>query len=410
MIRKNVLASFCLVLITISACKKSSTVPNDTGIDLNLTPTEQQLAVANNSFSLKLFKTLATSNTDGNLLVSPLSVCFAVGMVNNGSNGQTLSAINNATNVSGFTQSQVNTYYNKLITDLPKLDPTTTLNVANSIWYNQNISVLPQFLQTNSSSYQAKLQAVDFGLPTTKDMMNQWVSDQTHGKIPGIITGTSPSDVMYLINAIYFKSTWNERFDPTETHQKAFYLPNNTTIQTDFMSADIHYNTYSDDLAQVYELPYKNKKYSMVIVMPVNTKTVQDVTGSLDSVKWQSWMSQLQPAKNIIVMPKFKFQYQTGLNNQLTALGMGIAFTKNADFTRINTAGGMLISSVMHKTYIEVNEDGTEAAAVTSIGVSSTSLPVTITIDHPFIFAIREMKTGLILFTGIVNNPQLTPN
>jgi serine protease inhibitor len=407
MIRKNLLTALCISLAAFEGCKKNNPTP-DNGIDLNLTPVEQQRVIADNSFSFKLLKTVSASSTNGsNLMLSPLSVSFAVAMVNNGSNGQTFNAINNTMNYSGFTPEQVNSYYNKLITDLPKLDPASNVKIANSIWYNQSFSILPQFLNTNSGYYLAQVQGVDFGLSSTKDVMNNWVSDKTNGKIPSIITQTYSSDVMYLINAIYFKSTWDQAFIPASTHKQAFYLPNGGSAQIDFMSANVSYNTYCDNDVSIVELPYHNKKYSMVMVMPVNNSSVQNVISTLDSIKWQNWMAKLNSTHGGLIMPKFKFEYDISLKDALTTLGMGIAFSKKSDFTRINTTGNMLISGVRHKTYIEVNEDGTEAAAATSVGLSTAALPVSTTIDHPFIFAIREMKTGLILFTGIVNNPSV---
>jgi serine protease inhibitor len=407
---KHLLCSLGIILTVFTSCKKGiGDTVTDPGMDLNLTPAEQQRVIADNGFTLKLFKNLSASNTGtANLLVSPLSVSFAFGMVNNGSSGQTLSAINNTMNYNGFTQTEVNSYYSKLITDLPKLDPQTQINIANSIWYNQGFSVIPQFLETNGNYYQAKVQAADFGSPATVNAINQWVSDQTKGKIPSIINEIAPNDVMFLINAIYFKSAWNQKFDVSNTHKQAFYTNGTTAVQADFMSATIENNTYRDQDVRVLELPYHNKKYSMVMVMPI-TKSVKETAAGLDSVQWQNWMVKLQSGKNQVTIPKFKFTDNAKLNQPLTTLGMGIAFTKDADFTRINANGGLMISEVKHKTYIDVNEEGTEAAAVTSVGFTSTAVAPTL-IDHPFIFAIREMKTGLILFAGIVNNPLLTGN
>ncbi|MEO6523092.1 MAG: serpin family protein [Mucilaginibacter sp.] len=408
---KYLLWSLAITLTVFVSCKKGTgDIATDPGMDLNLNLAEQQRVVADNGFTFKLFKNLSASNTGtANLLVSPLSVNFAFGMLNNGSNGQTLSAINSTTNYNGFTQAEVNSYYSKLITDLPKLDPQTQINIANSIWYKQTFSVIPEFLATNSNYYQAKVQAADFSSPATLDVINQWVSDQTKGKIPSIIDKINPYDVMFLINAIYFKSAWNQKFDVSNTHKQAFYTNGTTAVQADFMSATVENKTYSDQDVRILELPYHNKKYSMVMVMPI-TKSVKEVAASLDSVQWQNWISKLHAGNNQVIIPKFKFADKATLKQPLTTLGMGVAFTPNADFTRINANGGLMISEVKHKTYIDVNEDGTEAAAVTSIGVSTTSAPVQTLIDHPFIFAIREMKTGLILFAGMVNNPLLTGN
>ncbi|WP_040626762.1 serpin family protein [Mucilaginibacter paludis] len=338
--RKPLLIGLCL-LSTFSACKKSTPVPQDTGKDLVLTAVEQQKVGADNAFALKLFKTISAGNTDNsNLFFSPLSVSFALAMADNGANGQTLTDINNVMNFNGFTQDQVNSYYNKLITELPQLDPNTTLKIANSIWYQQNFTVLPQFSQTNTNYYKAKVQSADFSSSATKDMINAWVSGQTNGKIPTIVDQIPSNVIMYLINAIYFKSTWNEKFNVADTRQRSFYLANGSTVQTDFMSASIHLKVCNDSQTAVVELPYSNSKYSMVIAMPINGNSLQSLSSNLDSVKWQTWMSKLSSIKGDIILPKFKFSYSRLLNNDLISLGMGSAFSDAADFTRINADGG----------------------------------------------------------------------
>ncbi len=409
MLQKKLLYSLCSALVILSACHKNDPTPNP-GVDLSLTAAEQQKVSNDNAFSLKLLKTVsATSPNTANLMISPLSVSFAMGMVSNGANGQTLTDINSTMLFNGFSQDQVNTYYNKLITGLPAVDPATTLKVANSIWYNQHFSVTPQFLQTNNALYQAKVQSADFSSSSTKDAINNWVSDQTNGKISKIVNGIPSNVLMYLINTIYFKSTWDSRFDPASTHQQTFYPANGLTVQTDFMNGKATYNSYFDNDVHISELLYNNKKYSMVIIMPVNNASVQSVISTLDSLKWNSWMTQLRTTTGQLSLPKFKFGYGLSLSGALISMGMSNAFSPAADFTRINPAGGLQITDVQHQTFIEVNEEGTEAAAVTSVVMGVTAVaPSYNLIDHPFIFAIREMKTGLILFTGIVNNPLLT--
>lgn len=409
--RRTLLLLLILLFTGLASCKKNGVVPAK-GKDLVLTPAEQQKVAADNAFTLKLFKKLDSANTgSSNLFISPLSVSFAFGMLSNGSNGQTLSAIRNTMDFNGFTQDQVNSYYNNLITNLPLLDPSTTLNIANSIWYRQDFSVLPAFLQTNSNFYHAKVQALDFTSPSAPGMINNWVSQQTKGNIPSIIKEISPSEVMYLINAIYFKSGWKEKFDPARTVKRNFYLPDNSAVQANFMDGDIGFKRYDNNDAHIFELPYSSSKYSMVIIMPANGQPIDQFASALDSTKWNSWMHNLVYAHGELKMPKFKFNYGTDLKDALSALGMGIAFSANADFTGVNPSGQLHISYVLHKAIVDVDENGTTAAAVTVVGLSGAAAPSPPTvIDHPFIFAIREMKTGLILFVGTVNNPLLTGN
>jgi len=403
------------VIFSLASCKKGTKVtPILPGKNLVLTAYEQQKVTSDNAFSLRLFKSVDSTVTDGsNLFISPLSVSFALGMTSNGAQNSTLTAFQNTLNFEGLSQTQVNTYYNNLITNLPQLDPYTTLDIANSIWYEQGFSVLPQFLQTDSSSFHAQIQALDFSSSAAPATINNWVSDKTNGYIPTIIKSIPSNAVMYLVNALYFKSTWKEKFNPAQTQNSNFYLPDNSTVQAPFMNGDIDLNYYADSKAYVYELPYSNDKFSMVIVEPAFGTSLTGLIPQIDSAQWQSWMSSLKPINNTVTLPKLKFSFGANLNQPLINLGLGIAFTTNADFLGINPNPGnqLHISQVMHKAYIETDESGTTAAAATSVGIVTSIAPAPLpAINHPFLFAIREMSSGIILFIGTVNNPLLQGN
>ncbi|MFC0515794.1 serpin family protein [Mucilaginibacter angelicae] len=406
MIRKITLLG--LGILAITACKKGGVDPinNGPGKDLVLSATEQQQVGPGNAFTLKLFKAdIGTLTDNQNLIISPLSVSFAIGMTSNGANGQTLTDIRKTMEFNGFTEDQVNSYYQNLITNLPNLDPNTTLKIANSIWYANNFTPLPAFIKTNTDFYSAEVKALDFSNKTASaNTINSWVSGQTNNKIPKIIDQIADDARMYLINAIYFKSTWKTRFDAAKTYKAPFRLANNSTVQTDFMTnKGIDLKVAYDNGTNVIELPYSNSKYSLVMIMP--DEDVKTFALGLDSTKWNFLMGKLIATKSDVTMPKFKFSYSIDLKDILKSLGMSIAFSDQADFSRINAAGGLTISEVKHKAYIDVNEDGTEAAAVTSVGVGTTVAAPTNVFNKPFIFAIREMKTGLILFAGIVSDP-----
>ncbi|HVV55128.1 MAG TPA: serpin family protein, partial [Mucilaginibacter sp.] len=195
------LFTFLFLVIAFSSCKKdkNTPLPVDKGIELSLSSDELQQASADNTFTFSLFKEVAGENTNGaNLLVSPLSVSMALGMTSNGANGETLKAIDSTLNFTGFSQDAINSYYNKLVTELPKLDPNTTLKISNSIWYDQKFSVLPQFIQTDSSYFHAAVQPLDFTSKSAVTTINNWVSDQTNGKIKQLLNSIQPSEVMYL--------------------------------------------------------------------------------------------------------------------------------------------------------------------------------------------------------------------
>ncbi len=403
------------IIISLASCNKGTKVtPMLPGKNLVLTAYEQQKVTADNAFALRLFKSVDSTVTDGsNLFISPLSVSFALGMTSNGAENATLTAFQNTLGFDGLTQTQVNTYYNNLITNLPQLDPYTTLDIANSIWYKQGFSVLPQFLQTDSGSFHAQIQALDFSSPAAPGAINNWVSDKTNGFIPTIIKSIPSNAVMYLVNALYFKSAWKEKFDPAQTQNLNFYLPDNSTVQAPFMNGDVDLNYYADSKAYVYELPYSNDKFSMVIVEPAAGTSLASLIPQVDSAQWQTWMSSLQHLKNTIMLPKLKYSFGANLNQPLINMGLGIAFTTNADFLGINSnpAFQLHISQVVHKAYVGTDESGTTAAAATSVGVVTSIAPAPLpAINHPFLFAIREMSSGIILFIGTVNNPLLQGN
>jgi serpin B len=405
---KTSLLLLSFLIIVIASCKKNNITPLLKGKSLVLSSFEEQKVTADNVFSLKLFKNLSDANTSSaNLFASPLSVSFALGMTSNGANGQTLDAIRNTLNFAGLTQQQVNNYYNNLITNLPLLNPNTTLKIANSIWYRQGFDVQPQFLKTNTDNFHARIQALDFNSQSSVNTINNWVNDNTNGKIQAILDAIDRQAVMYLVNAIYFKSSWNQKFDPAKTQPKPFYKSDGSQVMASFMTGTNDYNYYAEGGLNIFELPYSDKKFSMVIIMPTDGTPLKNVIDGLDSVKWQNLTQKLLPLNGEISLPKFKFSYSVTLNNALTDLGMGIAFTDQADFSLISTGGNLQISEVKHKAFVEIDESGTTAAAVTLVGIVPTDvlIPQTVTINHPFIFAIREMNSGLIMFMGTVNDP-----
>jgi serine protease inhibitor len=356
----------CFFLIGLVSCNKNDGIDPGEGKNLVLTAAEQQKAAADNAFTLKLFKNLTASEPDNkNLFISPLSVSFAVGMTANGAKDATLDAINNTMNFNGFTQSAINSYYNKLMTELPGLEPNTQLKIANSIWYRQGLEVLPQFIETNTSAYQAKVQALDFANPDAKNTINNWVNEKTNGKIPSIVDAISNDSQMFLINAIYFKSIWKNKFDAANTKKRNFTLANNSNVQADFMAGIINYNnnlvTEDGKTTIIAEFPYAHDRFSMVAILPAEGVSVKQLAAGLDSAKLRSWMAGLGAQHGQVYIPKFKFAYERSLKDPLISLGMGNAFSDAANFTGIRAAGGLSITDVRHKAFVDVNEQGTEA-------------------------------------------------
>lgn len=300
-----------------------------------------------------------------------------------------------------------------LISQLPKEDNKVQLDIANSIWYNQNsFQPLTSFLDILKNNYSASAQALNFDDPSSVNTINDWVSQKTNNKIPTIIQNIGPSDLMYLINAIYFKGSWQHGFKTSDTYNDDFYLQNGTTKSVPFMKQKIKANIFRDSSFSMIELPYgSGKSYSMYILKPGDPgKSLSEFAASLNETNLTDAISKMDSSAVELQMPKWEYSYEVNdMKPELSKLGMGIAFGKNADFSKIYdpTQTRVYISKAIHKTYIKVNEEGTEAAAVTAVGITMTAImvPEVFKLDHPFMYAIIEKQTGAILFLGLVNEP-----
>jgi len=404
---------FSLFLISPMACNEVKPDFTEEQQTLSLTPAEEKKVHQDNSFSLNLFReAIAEMDPSDNVLLSPISASIALGMLNNGAKGQTKDSIHKALEFGEFNEGQLNSYYQKIIKILPNLDPQTKLEIANSIWYRQGLNVLPAFLNQNKVFYHAEIEGLNFENATASNRINNWVSESTNGKIPTIVDQIPRDMMMYLINAIYFKGSWQEKFDASKTTKMPFYRLNAAALNTDFMNIEKDFNILNNDDIQGIELPYGNGQYSMFVLLPSEKTTAIDFVKSLtDMDRLGEIYNGFAKRKVNLFFPKFKFSYQNKLNDELSKLGMGIAFTNQADFTGIANAD-LMVDEVKQKAFIEVNEEGTEAAAVTSVGVTMTSMPImhTLKFDRPFVFLIRENNCGLILFTGIINDPSREAN
>ncbi|MBE9511919.1 MAG: serpin family protein, partial [Bacteroidetes bacterium] len=259
----------------------------------------------------------------------------------------------------------------------------------------------------NQNYFYAEVSPLDFNNPEAVNTINNWVADKTNDKITEILDYIPADAVMYLINAIYFKGIWKYEFDESDTEEKPFYLSDGTTKDVPMMVQEASFNYFSNDIMQAVEMPYGAGNYSMVILLPQNNKTPDDIIDQLSNDNWNRWLSEFYEAgKAHIQLPKFKFEYKNKLNDELINMGMGIAFG-NADFSKINPNRDLFISRVLHKTFIEVNEEGTEAAAVTLVELRETSIAgETFIVNKPFIFVIKEKYTNSIIFIGKVMEPE----
>jgi len=374
----------------------------------------RQLIDSDNHFGLELFRTIsAGQDPSANTMISPVSVSLALAMTYNGAEGDTKSAMEETLQLTGLSRQEINASYQALIEALLTVDPKVTMEIANSIWYRQEFSVEQDFLDVNQEYYDAEVSALDFNSSEAPSIINYWVSDKTNGKITKIIEQIDPLTMMYLINAIYFNGKWKFQFDEDKTSRQPFYMADGSEIQTDMMQTEATLNYMRNDLFRAVEMPYGRGNYTMVCMLPNEELKVEDVVGEMNAENWNQWMQAMDSATVQVHLPRFKFEYEKKLNELLQAMGMEEAFDPDrADFSGINPDRDDLhISEVKHKTFIEVDEKGTEAAAVTSVTMGTTSAdpgpPVVVKFDRPFVFAIREVTTGTIVFAGKLVEPEV---
>jgi len=408
---KPLIKLFILVLLflpVMQSCEEASDNPGPTPLDL--TPKSRMLIQADNAFGLELFREVVGSEEDTkNIMVSPLSVSLALAMTYNGADGTTREAMEETLHLSGLTVDEINNSYKNLIRAMISLDPKVTLEIANSIWYRDDFFVEPDFLDVNQTYYDAEVMPLDFADPASLEIINDWVAENTNDKITKILDEIDPLDVMFLINAIYFKGIWTYQFDPELTSDLPFYLANGTTEEVSFMIMEADMMYYINDFFEAIELPYGKGDYSMIVMVPCSDKTTGDVIDQMTAENLDSWFNGFYLREGLkIHLPTFRFEYEKSLNEILSTLGMAVAFSPGeADFSKINPFYALFISEVKHKTFVEVNEEGTEAAAVTSVTISLTSIEPSnlFEANRPFLFLIKENTSDALIFMGKVALP-----
>ncbi|MFA4837930.1 MAG: serpin family protein [Candidatus Neomarinimicrobiota bacterium] len=406
----KILAAFCGLLTIMNRCADKIVSPDEINAMRELSTVEKKLTDSDNRFGLKVFRQIVKEQPDQNIFISPLSVTMALGMTFNGAAGETQTAMRNTLEYGDLSIDEINQSYAGLIDLLTSADSKVNFQIANSIWYRNTFSVIADFINVNTKYFDAKVSALDFDRSDAADIINSWVNEKTNGKIKEIVPKPISSEmVMYLINAIYFKGSWTYEFNKDHTTDEPFYLSSGNSTTCKMMSHKSDHPYFQNEQVQAIDLAYGNAGFSMTIFLPAYGSNVNTLIESLDNDSWNEWLSQLDTAEVSLFMPKFKLSYQLKMIDVLSTLGMEIAFVPGqADFTKINANGDLYISEVMHKTFVDVNEEGTEAAAVTAVGVGATSVgpesPV-MRIDRPFIFAIRERQSGTILFIGKIMEP-----
>lgn len=418
--RRYVLAAASVMLMGVIGCSQLNNTNNSALAESQAPRTESpvldktasvdtKLVSANTKFGFKLFSQLLVKDNNKNIFVSPSSIAFALAMTYNGASGSTQEAMAKTLELQGMDLQEINYNYADLKASLENPDSEVKLNIANSLWADQNANLKPGFVQNNQEFYQAKVTNLNFTDAAAPNIINNWVRENTQGKIDKIVDKIDPDRVLFLLNAIYFKGSWTKEFKQYKTAEFPFYLSSGEEKQHPMMSQSGEYKYYETDKFQAVSLPYGDGRVSFYVFLPKENSNLESFYESLSAANWEKWMSQFALREGSVRLPRFKMDYEATLNDALSALGMKEAFTNNANFSEMGN--NLKISQVKHKTFVEVNEEGTEAAATTSVGIQLTSAklpsqkPFEIIVNRPFFCTIRDNQTGSVLFMGSIVEP-----
>ncbi len=410
-----------LMGVSASESYSSDALPNSQSLSIAVIPNQKprnsernrqlnldtRLIEASHRFSFNLFDRIANQKTNKNIFISPLSISLALSMTYNGASGETQNAMAKTLEVQGIAIGEVNNFNRILQESLLSSDKGTEINIANSLWANKDFSLKQSFIDNTKTYYQAKLSNLNFRDGNAATIINDWVKQQTKGKISKIIGETNSNTVIILVNAIYFKSGWKKPFEKSNTKPKQFILDDGTKIQHPAMTQSGFYRYLDTPQFQAIKIPYRSTRFSMDIFLPKSTSNLTDFQRQLTAKNWQVWSDKFVKREGLIQIPKFKIEYRIDLIETLKNMGMQIAFDSAADFRNLS-AERVLITEVIHKTFVDVNEQGTEAAAVTLVNIGrglGSPEDFQMIVDRPFFFAISDQQTGTILFMGAIKNP-----
>ena len=418
--KKTLVASFiasimCSILALTSICANNGDISRRRPEgDSAVTMVDDRLHAATSRFAFKLYDQILKQRTGKNTFLSPASVMLALAMTYNGADGTTREAMARALEIEGMSLDDVNRAFADLKSALSPTDPKIQLKIANSLWARNGFALRPAFIKRSRDYFEAEIASLNFADPAAPKTINSWVNKNTEGKIDKIVDQIPPEAVLFLINAIYFKGQWQVEFKKENTKPDVFRLPGGERKEVPMMSQSGSYLYYEGKDFQSVALPYGTGSVSMYIFLPDEQIGLEQFERNLTPENWDVWMKSFQVTPGDLMLPRFKVEWESKLNDALKALGMAEAFDEQrANFSQIadlNSGNRLYISEVKHKAWAEVNEEGTVAAAVTSVGVSVTSVQQPrekffMKVDRPFFFAIRDNRTGVVLFMGSVANP-----
>ncbi|MDR2042090.1 MAG: serpin family protein [Tannerella sp.] len=376
--------------------------------DIVLTRAEEAVVAGNNVFAFNLLRQVAGEAPDENLLLSPLSLSLALGMLNNGAGGQTQEEIQTALGYGDVTRDEVNGYFRKITDALQELDTYVRFESANSIWIAEELPVLEAFKEVNRTYFDADVLDFDLYDPaSTVKRINGWCSEKTQGLIPKLLDDLDQEVVMYLLNALYFKGSWTLPFDKSLTEETPFSNLNGSTANRPTMKQIAPLKYAKTETFEIVELPYGNAAFDMTLLLPATGVSVASILETLDAAAWDDALLKLVQTSIDIRLPRFKVEYGRTLNGDLKTLGMTSMFGAEADFSLI--ADSLYVSKVLQKTSLEVNEEGAEGAAATVIEMKDIMplepiQPYVLEFNRPFAYFIKEKSTGSIVFAGIIQN------
>ena len=409
----RIAALTCAITLLIGACASDPIAPRTIGaLPRPLSDAERFVGASGNAFTFDLLRQVNVAQRDSNVFLSPLSASMALGLTMNGAAGTTADEMRRTLGFGETSQAAINEGYRGLIGLLRGLDPATELRVANAIFYDRAFPFEPSFLATGKTWFDAEVEDLDFSAPSSVNTINDWVSRATNRRIPTVMDQISPEAVMFVINAVYFKGAWRSRFDPAETADAQFHaLAGAEPMKLMHQKEKLRY--FEDAEYQAVDLLYGNSAFAMTVVLPRANRDINAMAEGLTVDAWSTLAARFAEREVDLYLPKLRLEYKRKLNDDLKALGMEQAFVEGrADFTGMSPLGrALFISSVEQKTFVDIHEEGTEAAAVTTVTIGVTSMPSVpvMRVDRPFLFAIRERFSGTILFIGkIVRMPVST--
>ena len=396
----------CLSIGMLTSCSEDEPVTPNVKYNpgtIKLTTAQQAQVENSNEFAWKFFKEVSKGEQQ-DVFVSPLSVTYALGMLANGAVGDTQKEILEGLEFRSGKVDDINSLCHQLMIESPKLDKSTQLSMANAVVVNKKIQLQPTFQNVVKKQYDALVASKDFSSPATLSFINQWASDHTQGMVPKILERINPDGVSYLLNALYFKGIWYRQFDKKHTKKEAFTKADGSKSQVQMMHQKEQFLIGENEMYQTVVLPYGNGSYEMIVVLPREGKKLSDVLVAMNGKQWKDNLKGTRFAEVDLKLPRFTSVYNRELNDVLKLLGMNAMFDPSkANLTKMSAVSSF-VSMVLQKAKIEVDEEGSKAAAVTVVETLTTaappSRPIMFHANRPFMYAIAEHSTGTIFFMG----------